>query len=212
MRRRIGRKVAGIACAHLALLAGLAGCQNNPVGAALSSEEATQLPAIKVDLPPPPTFAGEDLPLAYPDGTVTVFGLRKQHEKLLGKEVKVKAYLLDVYQCPKCPKGQTCRLCDQPHFFVSDSPQGKKEKALMVVDYLTPKQKPPMLTIGKQYVIDGTFSVNSGGGFADSDGLLQFGRMLDDKGKEFLSQATQLEAQARKGEALEAAKLKHKGR
>ena len=59
---------------------------------------------------------------------------------LFGKEVKVKAYLLEIYQCPPCPKKQTCKLCDQPHFFMSDQPNGKKEKALMIVDYLMPQE------------------------------------------------------------------------
>ncbi|HEY7956298.1 MAG TPA: hypothetical protein VII38_13440, partial [Polyangia bacterium] len=79
------------------------------------------------------------------------------------------------------------------------------EKALMVVDYLAPKQKPPALTVGKQYDINGTFSINSPTGFGSSDGLLIFGKMKDDKGLEFLSAATQLETQAQQGEAIEAA-------
>jgi hypothetical protein len=185
----------------------LAGCSSAPGGSLLGAEEATALPPIKVDLPPPPSFAEENQPLAHPDGTSTVFGLRKQLDKLLGKDVKVKAHLIEVYQCPVCPKGQTCKLCDQPHFFLSDKPDGKKEKALMVVDYLMPKQKPPFLTVGKQYVVEGTFARNSPTGFAMSDGLLQFTRMVDDKGTEFLSPAAQLEAQALKGEALEAEAL-----
>ena len=194
----------------LAALLPPAACSSPTGGAMIGGEEATPLPPIKVDLPPPPPFADQDLPLGYPDGTVSVFGLRKQKDKYLSKDVKVKAYLLEVYQCPKCPKGQTCKLCDQPHFFLSDTPNGKKEKAVMVVDYLMPKQKPPVLTVGKQYVVEGTFARNSPTGFADSDGLVQFTRMVDDKGQEFLSIAAQLEAQALKGEAMEAARLKKK--
>jgi hypothetical protein len=192
----------------MALASALGACSSPSGGSLLATnEEATALPPIKVDLPPPPSFAEENTPKQYPDGTVSVFGLRKQMDKYLGKEVKVKAYLLEVYQCPVCPKGQTCKLCDQPHFFLSDQPTGKKEKALMVVDYLMPKQKPPFLTVGKQYTIEGTFARNSPTGFAMSEGLLQFTRMNDDKGVEFLSPAAALEAQALKGEALESAAL-----
>ena len=104
-----------------------------------------------------------------------------------------------------CPKGQTCKLCDQPHFFLGDKADTKKEKALMVVDYLMPKQKPPALTVGKQYEIEGTFAINSPTGFGSSEGLLVFGRMLDDKNVEFLSTALQLEQKALAGEAMEAA-------
>jgi hypothetical protein len=189
------------------LAGGAIGCSSPSGGATLGTEEATALPPIKVDLPPPPSFAEENQPREYPDGTVSVFGLRKTMDKYLSKDVKVKAYLLEIYQCPVCPKGQTCKLCDQPHFFVSDQPNGKKEKSLMVVDYLMPKQKPPFMTIGKQYTIQGTFARNSPTGFGDSNGLLQFTRMTDDKNVEFVSPAAALEAQALKGEAEEAAKL-----
>jgi hypothetical protein len=133
-----------------------------------------------------------------------VRGVRKSRAETLGKEVKVRGFLLEVYQCPVCPKGQNCKLCDQPHFFLGDKADTKKEKALMVVDYLMPKQKPPVLTVGKQYDIEGTFSINSPTGFGSSDGLLVFGKMKDDKGVEFLSTALQLEQKAVMGEALEA--------
>ncbi len=190
------------------LLAG--GCSNSS-GASMGPEpEATALPPIKVDLPSPPSFAASDIPLKNPDGSFTVRGLRKNKAETIGKEVKVKAYLLEVYVCPVCPKGQTCKLCDQPHFFIGDKPDTKKEKALMVVDYLMPKQKPPALTVGKQYDIAGTFSINSPTGFGSSDGLLVFGKMNDDKGVEFLSTALQLEKQALEGEAKEAAMLNKK--
>lgn len=200
----------------------LGGCSNSSSGATMAEPEATALPPIKVDLPPPPSFAASDVPDKTPEGDYTVRGLRRNKMRicnpamalnakeppadcLLNKEVKVKAYLLEVYQCPKCPKGQTCKLCDQPHFFMGDKPDTKKEKALMVVDYLAPKQKPPALTVGKQYEVGGSFSINSPTGFGASDGLLIFDNMTDDKGTPFLSPAKQLEEKALKGEQQEAA-------
>jgi hypothetical protein len=170
----------------------------------MAEPEATALPPIKVDLPPPPSFAASDIPEKLPDGSWSIRGLRKHKADNLGKVVTVTGYLLEVYQCPKCPKGQTCKLCDQPHFFIGDKADTKKEKALMVVDYLAPKEKPPALTVGKQYAINGTFNINSPTGFGASDGLLIFEKMTDDKGKEFVSQATQLEQKALAGEAIEA--------
>ena len=157
-------------------------CSGSSSGATMAEPEATALPPIKVDLPPPPSFAASDIPEKNPDGTFTVRGLRKKKAENLNKEVKVKAYLLEVYQCPICPKGQTCKLCDQPHFFMGDKPDTKKEKALMVVDYLAPKQKPPALTVGKQYDVSGTFAINSPTGFGASEGLVVFDTMTDDKG------------------------------
>jgi hypothetical protein len=194
---------------RMALLGGLmlslAACSNSSSGASMAEPEATALPPIKVDLPPPPSFAASDIPEKNPDGTWSIRGLRKHKAENLQKQVKVKGYLLEVYQCPKCPKGQTCKLCDQPHFFIGDKADTKKEKALMVVDYLAPKQAPPALTVGKQYDIEGTFAINSPTGFGASDGLLIFEKMVDDRGKEFLSPATALEQKAQAGEAIEAA-------
>jgi hypothetical protein len=193
-----------------ALLGGLllfiaAGCSTNSSGASMNDpSEGSALPPIKVDLPSPPSFAASDIPEKNPDGTYSVRGLRKHKADLLQKDVKVKAYLLEVYLCPKCPKGQTCKLCDQPHFFMGDKPDTKKEKALMVVDYLAPKQKPPALTVGKQYDISGTLSINSPTGFGSSDGLLIFDGMTDDKGVLLQSPAKALEAKAAAGEAIEA--------
>ncbi len=200
-----------LATSPLAILGGLAlsaaACSNSS-GASMAEPEATALPPIKVDLPPPPSFAASDVPEKTPDGDWSVRGVRKHKADNLQKVVKVKAYLLEVYQCPKCPKGQTCKLCDQPHFFLGDKPDTKKEKSLMVVDYLGPKDKPPVLTVGKQYEVEGTFSINSPTGFGASEGLLIFEKMLDDKGKEFTSPSAKLEAKALAGEAIEAALAK----
>jgi hypothetical protein len=190
----------------LSLGVGLIGCSGSSSGATMAEPEATALPPIKVDLPPPPSFAASDIPDKNPDGTFTVHGLRKKRGvENLNKEVKVKAYLLEVYQCPVCPKKQTCKMCDQPHFFMGDKPDTKKEKALMIVDYLAPKQKPPALTVGKQYDVAGTFAINSPTGFGSSDGLIVFDSMTDDKGVIFQSPAKALEEKALKGEAQEQA-------
>jgi hypothetical protein len=189
------------------LVLSVAACDNSS-GATMGADPTSALPPIKVDLPSPPSFAASDIPEKNPDGSWTVRGVRKHKADNLQKVVKVKAYLLEVYQCPKCPKGQTCKLCDQPHFFLGDKADTKKEKALMVVDYLGPKDKPPALTVGKQYDVDGTFSINSPTGFGASEGLLIFEKMVDDKGKEFTSPAAKLEQKALAGEAIEAALAK----
>src|SRR3954471_17822364 len=94
------------------------GCSGSSSGATMAEPEATALPPIKVDLPPPPSFAASDIPDKNPDGSFTVRGLRRNKMRncmaaapgakeppadcVLNKDVKVKAYLLEVYQCPKC--------------------------------------------------------------------------------------------------------------
>jgi hypothetical protein len=191
--------------AGVVLLLQAAACSGSGSGATLGVDPTNALPPIKVDLPPPPPFTPPDVPIKSADGVYSIYGARKDKANTLTKDIKVTGYLLEVYECPPCPKKQTCKACDQPHFLLGDKADTKKEKALMVVDYLAPKQKPPVLTVGKQYQVAGTFNINSPTGFASSDGLLIFGEMKDDKNGEFLSPTLKLQQKAQAGEAIEAA-------
>jgi hypothetical protein len=70
---------------------------------------------------------------------------------------------------------------------MSDSPTGKKERALLVADYpvkdwKTGKPKALTAKTGEQYVVTGTFAINSIGGFAASDGLIIHKKLVDAKG------------------------------
>jgi hypothetical protein len=191
--------------AGVVLLLQAAACSGSGSGATLGVDPTNALPPIKVDLPPPPPFTPPDVPIKSADGVYSIYGARKDKANTLTKDIKVTGFLLEVYECPPCPKKQTCKACDQPHFLLGDKADTKKEKALMVVDYLAPKQKPPVLTVGKQYQVAGTFNINSPTGFASSDGLLIFGEMKDDKNVEFLSPTLKLQQKAQAGEAIEAA-------
>lgn len=177
-------------------------------GSLLDEPGGTMLPGVKINLPPPPSFAEPNIPREYPDGTVSVYGLRKefhryseQKNKYLGQKVKLKAYLLDVYKCPQCPKNQTCKPCDEPHMFVVDEPNHTKDKAMVVTEYRAFKQKEPKVTLGKQYTFEGSFSQSSPKGFSASDGLLVFNKMVDDTNKDFIGPAEELERQQAKAEA-----------
>jgi hypothetical protein len=188
--------------------------------------QGQELAPIKVDLPPPPNFNITNAPEQYPGGELSVYGLRKHMNQHLDKDVQVKAYLLQIYECPaeqrKCnddlaaknkkekmkaaklsakaakagapptpaepPKATgACRPCDQPHFFVADTPTTKIERALLVADYplkdwKTGKPKPLVAKIGEQHVVTGNFAINSIGGFAASDGLLIHKKLVDAQG------------------------------
>lgn len=205
-----------------------------PLAVALLAPGATRvahaqgqaLPPIKVDLPPPPNFNIQNAPEKYPTGEFSVYGLRKKMSQNLDKDVQVRAYLLQIYECPaeqrKCndelaaktkktkakelkgaksgapPKTQAaaaaetmkggCRPCDQPHFFMGDTPTTKIERALLIADYPlkdwnTGKPKPLVAKTGEQYVVTGTFAINSMGGFAASDGLIIHKKFQDGQGK-----------------------------
>lgn len=138
-----------------------------------SDPKQTELPRVEVKLPPSPTFAKEHSPEAYSDGSLSVFGVRKSAESKLGQEVTIRAHVVDVYQCPPCPKGMACKPCSEPHFWIADRPNVDRDKALMVVDL---PEKKPAVEVGKRYLFVGTFSKSSASGFKASDGLLVYAK------------------------------------
>jgi hypothetical protein len=182
--------------------------------------QGQEVAPVKVSLPPSPSFAASNVPVQYPSGEFSVLGLRKMKDKYMDKDVKVKAYLVEIYECPaelrKCndqlnektkkekkkalKKGGDalvqnvqadrggCRPCDQPHFFMGDTPTVKKERALLIADYPvkdwdTGDPKPLEAKVGEQYVVTGTFSINSMTGFAASNGLIIHKKFEDLAGK-----------------------------
>jgi hypothetical protein len=199
-----------------------------PSGVRLAYGQGQELPPIKVDLPPSPNFNIQTAPEKYPSGEMSIYGLRKHMNQYLDKDVQVRAYLLEIYECPaeqrKCnddlaaktkkekkrelkagggppkamPPGKGpagapppmqggCRPCDQPHFFLGDTATTKLDHGLLVADYPikdwnTGKPKPLVAKAGEQYVITGTFSINSIGGFAASDGLIIHKKFQDATG------------------------------
>src|SRR3954451_11015350 len=58
------------------------------------------LPPIKVDLPPPPNFNVQNAPEKYPTGEMSIYGVRKHMSQYLDKDVQIKGYLLQIYECP----------------------------------------------------------------------------------------------------------------
>ena len=149
---------------------------------------------------------------------MSIYGLRKEFHrysdkpnKYLGQKVKVKAYLLDIYKCPECPKKQTCKPCEAPHMFVVDEAGAPKEKGLLVAEYRGFKGKEPKLTLGKQYVYEGSFQLSSPAGFSASDGLLVFNKMVDDTNKDFIGPAEELERTAATQQAAYEKAMKAKG-
>jgi len=187
--------------------------------------QGTALPPLKVDLPPQPNFNVQTAPEKYPTGEMSIYGLRKHMSQYLDKDVQVKAYLLEIYECPaeqrKCnddlaakakkekkkemaslkkgkdappapaaaaPMAGGCRPCDQPHFYLGDTATTKLDHGLLVADYPikdwnTGKPKALVAKTGDQYVITGTFAINSIGGFAASDGLIIHKKFQDATGK-----------------------------
>ncbi len=71
-----------------------------PLASGPAHGQGTALPPLKVDLPPPPNFNVQNAPEKYPTGEMSIYGLRKHMSQYLDKDVQVKAYLLEIYECP----------------------------------------------------------------------------------------------------------------
>lgn len=69
-------------------------------GGSRAFAQGQELAPIKVDLPPQPNFNVNNAPEQYPTGELSVYGLRKRMTQNLDKDVQVKAYLLQIYECP----------------------------------------------------------------------------------------------------------------
>ena len=165
----------------LTVALGVAGCGKggSDTSGRIGSGELKQvkMPRLEVKLPAPPSFKKDHAPQLYPDQTLSIYGLRKDIKGFTNKTVRVKAFLLEAYKCPKCPKGAKCKPCDAPHFWLSDRKNGPKDKALLVTDY--PERHPKTrakikLEEGTRYIITGLFNKRSGTGFSNAEGLLVF--------------------------------------
>ena len=71
-----------------------------PGGLRVAHGQGQAMPPIKVDLPPSPNFNIQTAPEKYPSGEMSIYGLRKHMSQYLDKDVQVKAYLLQIYECP----------------------------------------------------------------------------------------------------------------
>ena len=129
---------------------------------------------MQVKLPPPPSFEKPHAPEQYPDGSYSVYGARAS-KSTTNKEIRVRGFIIDVYVCPKCPRGAKCKPCEQPHLWLADRANASKDDAMMVTDYKeSRKGRKLTFAIGDRYVFAGTFAKNSPSGFAASDGLLVY--------------------------------------
>jgi len=180
-------------CAALAGAMLVGGCDGGGGGGGArigdKTPQQTSLPAVQVKLPPSPSFKKEHAPEHYPDQSLSVYGVRKNMKATLNKQVRIKGFITEVYECPPCPKGSTCPPCQKPHFWLADRANAPKDKALMVTDYPAEDEKkhgrhkkPKMkFNVGAQYFVSGTFAKSSATGFSSSEGLLVFAEAAEVK-------------------------------
>ncbi|MEM9462638.1 MAG: hypothetical protein AAGF11_51295 [Myxococcota bacterium] len=177
-----------------AVLAGsflLVGCDNEEeleIKGDKKDEEAG--PPVQVSLPPAPDFDEGKVDEQWPDGSWSIWGLRRDVDKHVeegaaGTEITMKGWVQDIYIPPECPEGETCPPPKQPHIWITDKEgvEGKK-RAMMIVNYRFTipewqvkdwKDQPDVIfEKGKQYTFKGIFKQFSDTGFASDRGLLEF--------------------------------------
>jgi len=148
------------------------------------------LPPVRLELPRPPKLERPSTPEEYGDGAVSVYGLRRQREKRLRSEVRVRAVVEQVYVCPwaeedakydaarekarrqgrPTPKREVEHPpCKRPHFIVADAPGARRK--LLAVDYDPVALPEP--AVGTEVILTGTFATDSAEGFMVTEGLLR---------------------------------------
>ena len=177
----------------------IAGCNSEDLGGKKVVVE--QVDAYKPNLPAVPSIPKPTVPETYPDGSFSVYGLRKGINKNIETLVTVTAYVVEVYQKPECDENQACHVL-MPHLFLADEKgETLERRRIRLVGYAKSfkemedqKEKdekgikddlpegvylPPVIwdwREGQKYKITGRFTRQSGEGFMATDGLLEYNK------------------------------------
>jgi hypothetical protein len=175
------------------------GCNSEDTGGRKVVVE--KVDAYKPNLPPVPSIPKPTVPETYPDGSFSVYGLRKGINKNIETMVTVTAYVAEVYKKPECADDKVCHVL-MPHLFLADEKDEKLERRrIRLVGYAKSfkemedqKEKdkkgvkdelpdgvylPPVIwdwREGHKYKITGRFTRQSGEGFMATDGLLEYSK------------------------------------
>lgn len=136
------RLVIGIAVPlSICAIGGATGCRKADLQGAKAEVQET---SIKLDLPAVPEFS---MPQPNPDGTNPVSVMRLKGNKFLDTEVRVKGYVVWIYDCatairtPQMDDKEVAKIleneperCSRPHFTLGDKPDTPPDRGIWVVD------------------------------------------------------------------------------
>lgn len=175
--------------------AGLSSCGEDPLQPPLPElGEST----VKLDLPATPAF---DVPEPHPDGTHSVREMRLKSRSLLDTEVRVKGYVVWIYDCVREmqkadeTEAETRKkveadpsLCQRPHFYMGDTPDTPGEQSIWIMD--VPRKlradelkhmgraeraalpRVPDIELGNEVIVTGKWATQTDSGSTNSEGLL----------------------------------------
>jgi hypothetical protein len=169
------------------------GCENG-AAADLTIE---RLPDVSPQVPAVPTIPPPPYPVTYPDGSYSVYGVRRRESVTMNQTVTVSGYIVEIYQPPECPRGQTCTPA-APHIWIADSrSETESRNRLMIVGYAQNQEEvadavaaarrgrvpppeegqiavPSDFFVGNKVKVQGQFVRIAGSGFNVSEGLLDY--------------------------------------
>ena len=94
------------------------------------------LPELQPNLPAVPQLPPAPYPVTYPDGSYSVYGIRRRASVTLGHPASVTGYIVSIYAPPECPEGRTCPTPAAPHLWIADTRgETDDQNRLMIAGY-----------------------------------------------------------------------------
>ncbi len=182
------------ACALL-LAGALVACDSS----AQANLKVERLPEVEPSLPPVPKLPPPPHPTTYPDGSYSVYGVRKRIRNTMDTELQVTGFIVEVYMPPECEE-EPCDRPAAPHMWIADTAgETDATKRLMVAGYAENQDQideaiekakrgkveappaesgilpiPTDFVAGNKATVSGRFTRMSGSGFNSSEGLLEY--------------------------------------
>ena len=118
----------------------------------------------------PPRAANES---TYMDGSWSVDDLFLRPDLKPGMSIRVTAYVVDVYQCPPCPKPLVCKPCSPDVVTLGDTPE-RDGNSLVVSGFPSEGRRLVLPKRGTRCLFTGTFEESIGGVFPSSGGGMRY--------------------------------------
>ena len=116
---------------------GLLGCEQ----AQESKVNVEKLADFTPNLPSVPTIPPPQHPAQYPDGSYSIYGVRKMIRNTINTALSVTGYIAKVYQPPQCPADKRCPTPSAPHLWLADTAGEEDETKLLLVAGYAENQK-----------------------------------------------------------------------
>jgi hypothetical protein len=108
---------------------GLLGCEQ----AQEAKVNVEKLSDFTPNLPSVPTIPTPPHPTQYPDGSYSVYGVRKMIRNTINTALSITGYVAKVYEPPPCPEDKRCPTPAAPHLWLADAADEQEETKLLLI-------------------------------------------------------------------------------